>query len=239
MEVPENDIILQASTYPYTSLNPISLIFYKNSQPSSDLFEATPSSSLPPPIRDVTFSQMKYLTPVDFYTKIFKDVLMIKDSKHGRLLGLDVYENYVSLAVSDPNNLIAVPLRNLDIQEDNITSRVADIILSLIPEYNLVGIVVGTDYFQYNSTPLDVPTRIFIDNLYKTGKVEGLNHTFWDRGLTSMNAEFVLHQHVQYILENLNQPQDMSRTVIEKCHAVSSLQGYLDGTDIMLEDNWD
>ena len=104
---------------------------------------------------------MNCLKPVDFYTKIFKDILRIKDSKHGRLLGLDVYENYVSLAVSDPNNLIAVPLRyhihlllyyvssllyshfsiscngrNLDTQEDNITSRVADIILSLVRKFN-------------------------------------------------------------------------------------------------------
>ncbi|KAK3206550.1 hypothetical protein Dsin_020596 [Dipteronia sinensis] len=96
---------------------------------------------------------MNYLTPLDFYTKIFKDILMNEDSKHGRLLGLDVYENYVSLAVSDPNNLIAVPLRNLDSREHNISSRVADIILSLIPEYNLVGIVVGTNYFGYYSRP--------------------------------------------------------------------------------------
>ncbi|KAK2640816.1 hypothetical protein Ddye_022579 [Dipteronia dyeriana] len=123
---------------------------------------------------------MKYLTPLEFYTKIFKDILMNKDSKHSRLLGLDVYEDYVSLAVSDPNNLIAVPLRNLDYEEDNISSRVADIILSLIPEYNLMGIVVGADYFRMLNRPfmkylmpLDFYTQIFKDILMNKDSKHG------------------------------------------------------------------
>ncbi|KAK2643143.1 hypothetical protein Ddye_024906 [Dipteronia dyeriana] len=180
----------------------------------SYLLEATSPSSLRPFIDGYIFSQMKYLTPVDFYTKIFNDILMNKDLKHGRLLGLDVYENYVSLAISDPNNLIDVPLRNLNCQDVTINYTVADIILSLIPEHNLVDIVVGTDYDL--KCPFDIPALVFLDGLRRTGIFEVLKYTFWDRGLTSM--------HVQYILENLNQPQDMSKTIIEKCHAVSSLQ---------------
>ncbi|KAK0583024.1 hypothetical protein LWI29_032594 [Acer saccharum] len=75
--------------------------------------------------------KMKYLKPLNFYKEIFKDILMKKDSKHGRLLGLDVSEKYVSLAVSDWKNLTAVPLRALDRQENNMTSMAADIFQSL------------------------------------------------------------------------------------------------------------
>ena len=49
---------------------------------------------------------------MNFYKEIFKDILIKRDYlKPGRLLGLDVSDKYVSLAVSDWKNLTAVPLR--------------------------------------------------------------------------------------------------------------------------------
>ena len=54
---------------------------------------------------------MKLLNPVTFYKKVFKDILKNKASKQGRLLGLEVSDKYVSLAVSDSKNLTAVPVR--------------------------------------------------------------------------------------------------------------------------------
>ncbi|KAK4846556.1 hypothetical protein QYF36_019112 [Acer negundo] len=116
----------------------------------------------------LTFSQMKYLKPLNFYKEFFKDFLVKKDSKHGRLLGLDVSDKYVSLAVSDWKNLTALPLRAFNRQEKNLSSMAADLFQSLlrltnllvcfvspassgqwaqqIPEHNLVGFVVGTDF---------------------------------------------------------------------------------------------
>ncbi|TXG53562.1 hypothetical protein EZV62_018818 [Acer yangbiense] len=184
---------------------------------------------------------MKYLKPLNFYKEFFKDILIKKDySKPGRLLGLDVSDKYVSLAVSDWKNLTALPLRAFDRQEKNLSSMAADLFQSLIPEHNIVGFVVGTD-FQISDTrpPLDSQTLNFIDNLYKTGKVEGLKHTYWDRGITSKDAEFVLKQHVEFISEILKQPKDMSKTIMEKCQAVSVLQGYLDLTNKMIEEDCD
>ncbi|TXG53567.1 hypothetical protein EZV62_018823 [Acer yangbiense] len=174
-------------------------------------------ASLPPP--------MKYLKPLIFYKEFFKEFLVKKDLKHGRLLGLDVSDKYVSLAVSDWKNLTALPLRAFDRQEKNLSSMAADLFQSSIPEHNIVGFVVGTD-FQISDTrpPLDSQTLNFIDDLYKTGKVEGLKHTYWDRGITSKDAEFVLKQHVEFISEILKQPKDMSKTIMEKCQAVSALQ---------------
>ncbi|KAI9176315.1 hypothetical protein LWI28_001232 [Acer negundo] len=89
----------------------------------------------------------KYLWEfLTFSQEFFKDFLVKKDSKHGRLLGLDVSDKYVSLAVSDWKNLTALPLRAFDRQEKNLSSMAADLFQSLIPEHNLVGFVVGTDF---------------------------------------------------------------------------------------------
>ncbi|KAK3220570.1 hypothetical protein Dsin_014540 [Dipteronia sinensis] len=117
-----------------------------------------------------TVYQMEYLKPLNFYEEIFKDILIKKDySKPGRLLGLDVSDKYVSLAVSDCKNKTALPLRALDRHENNLSSMAADI-------------------FQ------------------------------------SLNAESVFKQHLKFILENLNQPMDMSKTIMEKGYAVCALQ---------------
>ncbi|KAK2661094.1 hypothetical protein Ddye_007627 [Dipteronia dyeriana] len=132
---------------------------------------------------------MKFLTPVTFYKEVFKDILMNKASKHGRLLGLDVSDNYVSLA---------------------------DIFQSLVES-----------------------THSFIDSLCKTGKLDGFKHTYWDNNIRSKNSEFVLKQHVQFIVEHLNQPQDMSKTIMDKCRAVSALQGFLDCTNKMVAEDCD
>ncbi|KAK2652817.1 hypothetical protein Ddye_012673 [Dipteronia dyeriana] len=84
-----------------------------------------------------------------------QDILIKKDySKPGRLLGLDVSDKYVSLAVSDWKNLTAVPLRALDKQENNLSSMAAVLFQSLIHEHNLVGFVVGTNYGLSDSRPL-------------------------------------------------------------------------------------
>ncbi|TXG68241.1 hypothetical protein EZV62_003176 [Acer yangbiense] len=178
---------------------------------------------------------MEYLNPVNFYKEIFKDILIKRDYlKPGRLLGLDISDKYVSLAVSDWKNLTAVPLRALDRQEINMSSM-ADMIQSLILEHNVVGFVVGSK----RARPMDAQTRIFIDDLCTTGKVQGLKYTVWEFGITSKNAEFVLKQHLKFILEILNQPPDMSKTITEKCYSVCALQGYLDITNKMLKEDWD
>ena len=50
---------------------------------------------------------MRYVKPLN----LFHDLLTSKAVKRGRLLGLDVGDKYVGLAVSDTHNKIASPLR--------------------------------------------------------------------------------------------------------------------------------
>ncbi|KAK2652469.1 hypothetical protein Ddye_012325 [Dipteronia dyeriana] len=123
--------------------------------------------------------------------------------------------------------------RALDRQEVN-TSSMADMIQSFISEHNLVGFVVGTKH----AGPMDEQTRQFIDNLCETGKFEGFKYTLWDCDIVSKNAEFVFNQHVEFILDILNQPRNMPKTIMEKSSAVSALQGYVDGTNKMVKEDW-
>lgn len=50
---------------------------------------------------------MKYVKPL----QLFQDMLKMKVRERGRLLGLDVGDKYVGLAVSDPRNKSASPVR--------------------------------------------------------------------------------------------------------------------------------
>lgn len=51
--------------------------------------------------------QMKLVKPVDLFQKLFKNGSVVQ----GRLLGLDVGNKYVGLAVSDTENKVALPHR--------------------------------------------------------------------------------------------------------------------------------
>lgn len=50
---------------------------------------------------------MKHMKPLSLYQKLLKTPAV----ERGRLLGLDVGDKYVGLAVSDFNNKVASPLR--------------------------------------------------------------------------------------------------------------------------------
>ncbi|KAK2634476.1 hypothetical protein Ddye_029268 [Dipteronia dyeriana] len=197
---------------------------------------------------------MKYLNPMDFYGEIFKDILKKEDYlKPGRLLGLDVSDKYVSLAVSDWKNKTAVPLRALDRLEINM-DLMADMIQSLISEHNLVGFVVGIKHAK----PMDAQTRNFIDHLCKTGKVQGLEYTIWEFGITSKPLVIQIVRSFRCVTECRICIQTASEIYIrefasalasaalghvtnnyEKCYAVCALQGYLDCTNKMVKEDWD
>lgn len=51
--------------------------------------------------------EMKYVKP----SNLFQELIKTNSLKRSRLLGLDVGDKYVGLAVSDVNNKIASPLR--------------------------------------------------------------------------------------------------------------------------------
>ncbi|XP_058200788.1 uncharacterized protein LOC131315634 isoform X3 [Rhododendron vialii] len=135
---------------------------------------------------------MKYVKPFN----LFQDLMKTKPLERGRLLGLDVGDKYVGLAVSDANNKIASPLSVLLRKKTNIDLMAGD--------------------FQN----LAVQVKLLIDDLCKTGRLEGVRYTFWDECFTSKNVEL--------LLKPLNLHPVLAKTMIDKFAAVGILQGYLD-----------
>lgn len=158
---------------------------------------------------------MKYMKPLN----LFRDLLKRNARERGRLLGLDVGDKYVGLAVSDPDNKIASPLSVLIRKKTNM-HLVAEDLQRMISELSLAGFIVGYPSNRLWRHPHSVQVKIFIDDLCKTGKLEGVKYTFWDECFTSKNVEL--------LIKPLKLPPTLSKTITDKFAAVGILQDYLD-----------
>ncbi|XP_052210897.1 uncharacterized protein LOC127813846 [Diospyros lotus] len=165
---------------------------------------------------------MKYVRPLTLYQELLKR----NEVERGRLLGLDVGDKYVGLAVSDTDNKIASPLSVLLRKKSNIDLMATDF-QSLISELSLAGLVFGYPFNRQRKCPEGVPMKLFIDALCKTRKLEGVAYTFWDECFTSKNVEL--------FLKPLDLHPVLSKTIIDKFAAVGILQGYLDYVNRSIE----
>ncbi|WRX18247.1 Putative pre-16S rRNA nuclease - like 2 [Theobroma cacao] len=178
--------------------------------------------------------QMQYVKCLNF----FQDLLKAKALERGRLLGLDVGDKYVGLAVSDLDNKIATPLSvlirkktNIDLMASDFQSLnlacflfakyITDVLTEhLISELSLVGFIVGYPFDRQQRAPDAVQVKLFIDDLSKTGKLDGVKYTFWNECFTSKNADL--------LLKPLSLHPILSKTIVDKFAAVQILQTYLD-----------
>lgn len=159
---------------------------------------------------------MKYLQPIT----LFQELLKPQAKNRCRLLGLDVGEKYVGLAVSDVNNRIASPLSVLLRKKTNIGLMASDF-QHLISHFSLSGFIVGCPFDRIGKkTPEVGQVKLFLDDLCNTGKLEGVRYTFWNESYTSKNVE--------YLLKPLNLHPAKYKTIMDKFAAVGILQGYLD-----------
>ncbi|KAJ4722238.1 Polynucleotidyl transferase, ribonuclease H-like superfamily protein [Melia azedarach] len=158
---------------------------------------------------------MKYVKPL----KLFDEMMKRKVSKRGRLLGLDVGDKYVGLAISDSNNKIASPLSVLLRKKEKIDLMACDF-QSLISEFSLAGFVVGYPFNRQQTAPDAVQVKLLIDDLSATKKLEGLHYTYWNEGFTSKDVELLLKHLTLHPVE--------SKTILDKFAAVGILQEYLD-----------
>ncbi|KAL4196210.1 hypothetical protein AMTRI_Chr04g182200 [Amborella trichopoda] len=145
---------------------------------------------------------MRFAKPIDLFQKLLESNKIAQQ----RLLGLDVGNRYVGLAISDPDNKIASPLRTTYIQ---------------VKEFSLIGLVVGYPLaLQGTANPQAVQVKVFVEELHRTGQLDGLSYTYWDERFTSKSVEALL------------KPLDMHpvqfKTIVDKFAAVGILQGYLD-----------
>ncbi|XP_010527753.1 PREDICTED: uncharacterized protein LOC104805035 isoform X2 [Tarenaya hassleriana] len=158
---------------------------------------------------------MKYVKPLSLAVGISKT----KTSVQRRLLGLDVGDKYVGLAISDASNKKALPLSVLLRTKTNIDLMATDF-QNLISKFSISGLVVGYPLDRLGNIDDGVGMDTFIEELHKTGKLEDVKYSYWDERLSSKAVEM--------LLEPLNIHQVKKKTMLDKCAAVGILQGYLD-----------
>jgi putative Holliday junction resolvase len=132
-----------------------------------------------------------------------------------RILGLDVGEKKIGVAISDELGLIA---HGIDVIERKNDGKDIDRICDIISDYKVTKIVAGLPK-NMNGTlgPSGTAVRKYVTKLQNTS---GIEVDFWDERLTTVAAERVLLE------------ADVSRKkrkgVIDKLAAVLILQSYLD-----------
>ncbi|TXG64532.1 hypothetical protein EZV62_011526 [Acer yangbiense] len=142
----------------------------------------------------------------------------------GHFLSLDVYQNHVSLAVSDPDNRTAFSLSPLDRKKYNNMDAMANELQTLISKYNVEGFVFGIpshydDDKDYQYYLVGTDAKIFIDGLHDTRKFEGLTYTLWEKKDAS--------KLVESMLKVCNTPEEVAKNVITRSSALSILQEFL------------
>lgn len=159
---------------------------------------------------------MKYAKQLELFQILFKNGKL----ETGRLLGMDVGDRYVGLAVSNPLNEIASPHSVLIRKQSNINS-IADNLQELVTRFSLVGFVIGYPLPLYHfQRPQAVQVKMFVEQLQKTGRFGFLNYTYWDERLTSRAVESMLKPLRIHPLH--------MKHMMDKFAAVGILQDFLD-----------
>ncbi|MDX2074332.1 MAG: Holliday junction resolvase RuvX [Alphaproteobacteria bacterium] len=135
--------------------------------------------------------------------------------RDGRLLGLDVGETTIGLALSDASRMIASPL--FTIERKKFTADLAQL-QKTIAEHAVSGLVIGYPVNMDGSLgPRTQSTRTFVSNLKKQIPLPML---LWDERMTTMAVERMMIE------------ADMSRArraeLVDKLAASYILQGALD-----------
>ncbi|RYR10521.1 hypothetical protein Ahy_B05g078947 isoform D [Arachis hypogaea] len=146
--------------------------------------------------------------------QLFHD--LVNKNEPARLLGLDVGDKYVGLALSDFQNKIASPFSVLVRKKSNIDLMASDF-ETLISKYSLKGFVVGLPFSCHRVSTDAGQVKVFIDALSRTKKLQGLKYTYWNESFTSKNVELLLRP------LNLNNAVH-SKTMLDKFAAVGILQ---------------
>ncbi|XP_019420916.1 PREDICTED: uncharacterized protein LOC109331092 [Lupinus angustifolius] len=156
---------------------------------------------------------MKQVTALQLFHDVAKN-------SHSKLLGLDVGDKYVGLALSDFHNHIASPFSVLLRKKSNIALMASDF-QCLITQYSLKGFVIGIPFDRHRVSADAVQVKAFINDLSNTKKLHGIPYTYWNERFTSKNVELFLRS------LDLYHPYH-SKTMLDKFAAVGILQGYLD-----------
>ncbi|MDP1975246.1 MAG: Holliday junction resolvase RuvX [Alphaproteobacteria bacterium] len=148
---------------------------------------------------------------------IFQTILDFKSTlpNRGRLLGFDLGEKTLGIALSDLDRMIATPLETLI--KDKF-SKLLEEIQTIIQKHNIKGIVIGLPMNMNGSEgPRCESVRQFAKNIEPTIDLPLL---FWDERLSTMAVSRIM---IEADLTRKRQKQ-----VVDKMAASYILQGALD-----------
>jgi len=132
-----------------------------------------------------------------------------------RILGLDVGDRRIGLAISDPNGQVAVPLRTL---HRTAQDGAVDAIAALVAEENVEAIVVGLPLRMDGSAGSQAESvEEFVRQLLPAVNVPV---TLWDERLSTVQAEQLLRRD--------GPPSRKRKAEQDALAAAIILQGYLD-----------
>lgn len=135
--------------------------------------------------------------------------------REGRLLGLDVGETTIGLALSDASRMIASPLQTIERKK---FARDLSLLQQVIATHHICGLVIGYPVNMDGSEgPRTQSMRTFASNITRQIK---LPYLLWDERMSTMAVERVMLE------------ADMSRArraeLVDKLAAAYMLQGVLD-----------
>jgi putative pre-16S rRNA nuclease len=132
-----------------------------------------------------------------------------------RVLGLDVGDRRIGVALSDETGLLASPLSTLQRVGPRKDPKA---IAALVREHGVGEVVVGLPYnLDGTIGPQAEKVRAFAADLEPVVRVPV---RFWDERLTSVEAERILSER--------NVPWQRRKSLVDQVAAVLILQGYLD-----------
>jgi len=132
-----------------------------------------------------------------------------------RILGLDIGDRRIGLAISDPNGQVAVPLRTL---RRTAQDGAVEAIASLVAEENVEAVVVGLPLRMDGSVgPQAESVQEFVRKLLPAVSVPV---TLWDERLSTVQAE--------QLLRRAGPASRKGRAEQDALAAAIILQGYLD-----------
>ena len=108
---------------------------------------------------------------------------MTEDRRRGRILGLDVGQRRIGVAVSDPDRRFALPLHSVDRKRGNEMQAIVDVVRADEIDEVVVGLPIS---LSGEHGPQAATTRAFADEL---ARYLSLPVHLWDERLSSHEAQ--------------------------------------------------
>jgi putative Holliday junction resolvase len=136
-----------------------------------------------------------------------------------RILGLDVGDSRIGVAISDPVEIIATPLTVITRDNDSAT---IDTIVRLVDQYDVKQIVIGLPYSLDGSLGLQAnKVKDFVDKLSQS---TGVSIELRDERLSTVAAE--------RLLRGAGNKRAKEKSRLDAAAAAFILQGYLDSLKV-------